>query len=104
LQVEKATAVFIGSPRIRARKVIRIYNIGPYSGNWLVTGTTHQITAESGYVVTATLARSAPKKDDKKPATNPAAKNAYVAEKVVGAVDADGTVETWGRLYEQDKR
>ena len=104
LQIEKATAVFIGSPRIRARKVIRLYNIGPYSGNWLVTGTTHKIAAETGYVVTATLARAPDKKTDNNKKTGPSSTDIPTPTTVAGAVDSEGRVQTWGLLLEQGKR
>lgn len=104
LSASKATATFIGSPRIRARKVIRVYNVGPYSGNWLVTNTQHRITAESGYTVTATLARAdnLNKDGSKKKATQ--ASTNTPRPRIAGAVQQNGSAQLVGRQLNVDKR
>jgi len=49
----------IGTPRLQARKVIRIENVAKtYSGNWRVKNSKHSIDS-SGYIVTAKLTRNA---------------------------------------------
>lgn len=90
LGVKKATATFIGSPRIRARKVVRLYNLGPYSGNWLITATTHRITADNGYIVTATMSKASDKDADGKNKKAVAAATENAPPVVQFAVDSEG--------------
>lgn len=104
LNTEKAQATFVGSPRLRARRIITINNVGPYSGQWLITGTTHKISAESGYTVTTTLSR-ATTKDATKAKTGPATPSTAEDPPVFGFASPTGAVETQGILLQNlDKR
>ena len=58
----KASAEFIGDPRLRIREMIRITGVDDiYSGNWKITSTTHSIKPGQVYLTSAKLARDAGK-------------------------------------------
>lgn len=59
-RVVKASAEFIGSPRLRAKKNLQILGIGrKLSGNWYILEATHHITGNGTYDTSVKLKRGA---------------------------------------------
>lgn len=71
----KASADMIGTPRVRAREMIRISGVDQqYTGNWRVCHSKHSITPGQGYKVSVTLKRDAGKANSpEQNKTNPGA-------------------------------
>lgn len=62
MKAVKASMKIIGTPRVKARCIVRITGVAAiYCGNWRVKGTKHTIDAQGGYKVEAHLHRDGSK-------------------------------------------